>query len=232
MEEPIRVEEPRLSRTTLFWLVLLVAGNLAVIALIGFSGAQPPPTRAAIAEPEQGSSLVLLNELTEGERDQLVRLPSPADVPARVMDPLVCRVWGPFTEAPQFASLQARISELGTASEIRSSELAGEPDYLVFIETGNNVDTARRTLQELETQSIDSYIIAGGPYLNSVSVGVFSRGDRAINQQLRVAALGYDVKVQELVRSQTVFHLVARVPESLDLGEDPGVDCEAIASIQ
>jgi hypothetical protein len=145
---------------------------------------------------------------------------------------MVCRVWGPFGDRAQLEPLQRQLGELGGAIEVRQSEVQGEPDFLVFIDTGNNLDTARRTLQELETQSVDAYIIAGGPYVNSVSVGVFSRENRANAQKQRVESLGYKSAVQVLSRSQTVYHLIARIPERLDQLENAGADCQTIASIQ
>jgi len=236
MEPPVRVEQPRMTKTSLFWLVVLVAGNITAFLLAQPTVEAPRQTPAANAYE---SRLTLLEELSDSERSRLqasreasaarTNGPPAAQEP---VDEMVCRAWGPFGEPAQLETLQRQLEALGGAVEVRSSEVQGEPDFLVFIDTGNNLDTARRTLQELETQAVDAYIIAGGPYINSVSVGVFSRGERAEAQQRRVETLGYKSSVVELSRSQTVYHLIARLPESLDTLEDPGMDCQTIASIQ
>lgn len=238
MDEPLRVVEPRISKTTLFWLVLLGVANFVAIYFF-WSSSSTEPAQAHSGE-EFAVSLQLVDELDE---QNLTPRPSNnlgeatvRDAVSTQLNALVCRAWGPFSDLADLEPLQAQIADLGNAIEVRTSEIAGEPDYLVYIDTGNNLDNARRTLRELESQSVDAYIIAGGPYLNSVSVGVFSRSARAENQRKRVSALGYDSRVQELTRSQTIYHLIARVPETLldsqELAVDPGVDCATIASVQ
>jgi hypothetical protein len=239
MDLPARVEEPRITRTNILWLVFLVVSNIAAYLFWADTGADPEQAPRVTAQLEP--SLRLLSELSEAERNALTADAAPRQAlseqsvdsgPAVKVDPMVCRVWGPFDDRTQLESLQNQLADLGGAIEIRESEIQGDPDYLVYIDTGNNLDTARRTLQELETQSVDAYIIAGGPYINSVSVGVFSREPRAEAQKQRVSALGYKSAIAVLGRSQTVFHLIARVPVSPEALEDPGADCQTIASIQ
>jgi hypothetical protein len=238
MDEPLRVDESRISRSSLFWLVLLLVANLT--AIYSFWPSSTPELLKVQSDAESAEPLILIDELDETERMQLIRenrseSPEP-DSELTPRNALVCRAWGPFSDLADVEALQARIADVGSAIEVRTSEIDGDPDYLVYIDTGNNLDTARRTRIELESQSVESYIIAGGPYLNSVSVGVFSRPDRAQSQRERVSALGYDSRVQELVRSQTVYHLIARVPEntveSQMKGIDRGAECGTIASVQ
>ncbi len=224
MDEPIRVEPSRISRAVMFWLVALVLGNLALA--VGLWTAPEPVPQSA--EPLPDHNLTLISELPAEEREARV-----ADaVPTPVPDVLVCRVWGPFTDPEALAPLRAELETVGSALEVRSSEVAGAPDFLVYVQTGNSLDVARRTLQELETQAIDAYVIAGGPYVNAVSVGVFSTEERATNQQRRVAALGYEVRVEALSRSQTVHHVIARVPESFAVSSADAAPCDAIASLR
>ena len=238
MDEPLRVIEPRISKTSMFWLVLVVLANLAAIYSFWSSSESELPQVAS--GEDFGESLRLIEELDAVERQKLIRANSPASIDEEStttpLNALVCRAWGPFSDLAEVEPLQARIADLGSAIEVRTSEIAGDPDYLVYIDTGNNLDNARRTLSELESQSVDAYIIAGGPYLNSVSVGVFSRPGRAESQRQRVSALGYDCRVEELTRSQTIYHLIARVPENVIADQaiaiDPGVDCATIASVQ
>lgn len=238
MDESLRVAEPRISKTSLFWLVLLVMANL--IAIYSFWASSATEPQEAHRGAQFAVPLKLVDELADEERSELTRM-NLAESPDREalgaqLNALVCRAWGPFSDLADIEPVQARIADLGSAIEVRTSEIAGDPDYLVYIDTGNNLDNARRTLRELESQAVDAYIIAGGPYLNSVSVGVFSRSARAQSQRDRVSAYGYDSRVQELTRSQTIYHLIARVPENLlghqEMAGDPGVDCATIASVQ
>ena len=197
---------------------------------------QPLQENAAIEAVAESGSLLLLDELTPEQRQARSRQatnPEP-DISSEEASPdeLVCRAWGPFNDITQLEPLQAAVASVGSAIEVRTSEIAGDPDYLVFIETGGNPDTARRTLQELENQSVDAYVIAGGPFLNAVSVGVFSRQNRARSQHERVENLGYNASIEALTRSQSVHHLIARVPASFELAASDSVACTAIASVQ
>ena len=233
MDEPLRVEKPRLSKSSLFWLVALVVANLiAVYGLWPNSVPDTPP----VTEVRDTGSLRLIGELSLEQRQarSLETASESSATPADLAPPdeLVCRAWGPFNDIAQLEVLQASVAGVGSAIEVRTSEIAGEPDYLVFIETGGNSDTARRTLQELQNQSVDAYVIAGGPFLNAVSVGVFSRQSRAQSQHERVESLGYDASIETLTRSQSVYHLIARVPTSFELAEVDSVACNAIASVQ
>jgi hypothetical protein len=142
---------------------------------------------------------------------------------------LVCHRWGPFNNVDDLADLQSRVDAAGGTSEIRGSVVANDPDYLVYVGRRGEAENARRTLQELKSQSIDSALIVRGPYNNTLSVGVFSRPDRADAQKQRVAELGYEVGIEEIDRSYEVFHLEARVPPEFAPGPAPNGPCADIA---
>ena len=76
---------------------------------------------------------------------------------------------------------------------------------------------------------IESGLIVRGPFTNTLSVGVFSRADRAALQQERVAKLGYEVGIEEIGRSYDVFHLEGQVPAGFDPGNAPNGPCASIA---
>ena len=116
--------------------------------------------------------------------------------------------------------------------EIEESHLESDPDYLVYIDTDQNIDNARRLLKELESQSVDAYMISGGELINSVSVGVFSRESRAQAHQSTLKEMGYLPRIEPLERGQTVFHLYARVPQGFETAGHPSADCAAIASLR
>lgn len=234
MDEPLRVETSRISKSSLFWLVALVLANLVGVYLL-WPG--PEPVAESTVQDEDRGSLQLIGELSAQQRDAMTLRTKPTtSLPVTEADSagpeeLVCRAWGPFNDIAQLEPLQARVAAVGSAIEVRTSEIAGDPDYLVFIDTGGNADTARRTLQELENQSVDAYVIAGGPFLNAVSVGVFSRQARAASQHDRVESLGYDASIEALTRSQSVYHLFARVPQAFQTREPGSVACAEIASV-
>lgn len=120
-----------------------------------------------------------------------------------------CVVMGPFDALEQVEALRDEIIADGGSAEIVTEEVEGQPDYLVFIDTTGSRDVARRIREELQGQTIDSHIIAGGDLENALSVGVFSQERLARRQFERVSALGYEAAIHELPRRQTVYHVMS-----------------------
>lgn len=145
---------------------------------------------------------------------------------------LACRVWGPIGTEDVIEVLRQKIELAGDVIEVQAAEMSSDPDYLVYVYTDQNLDNARRLLKELESQSVDAYVISGGALMNSVSAGVFSRRSRAESHQQRLIEMGYDPIVEPLERSQTVYHLYARVPQGFETEGHASKDCAAIASLR
>ena len=236
--ESNRCQYGRISGLSLFWLALLAAANVFVNVMMQSPSTPPPsaPLRAAI-EP----SLVLLGELSAGEREAMkheVKADRAISKPVQrlvALEPTpheVCRIWGPFSEKSALDGVQLVVAAAGSVVEVKSEEISSAPDFLVYLDTGRNIDSARRFLKELESQSLDAYVIAGGDYMNSVSVGVFSNESGAVRQSVRLEDLGYEPRVQALERVQTVYHLVGRVPEAFRLQSHGHTDCPTIASVR
>ncbi len=172
--------------------------------------------------PRSGASgLALLSELP-APLPKVVSQPVPeeslleADVPVNERDnievsanlPRACIAVGPFHELTRVETLRDEILDDGGSAAVVEEEIAGQPDYLVYIATGGSRVVARRIREELKAQAIDSHIIAGGDLLDALSVGVFSRERFARAQYERVSALGYDTHQRDLPRRQTVYHLM------------------------
>ena len=168
-------------------------------------------------------------------------LPAPA-VLAIEAQPPVCRMWGPYNDEMALSEVRQQIADVAENLEVRASQIQGSPDYLVYVDTQANIDTARRMQRELDSQNFEAYLMSGGAFANALSVGVFSQRARAENQREAVAGLGYEVAIEALPRSQEVYHLLAQVPADYvpdikALGASdatsvitPAADCAAIAS--
>ena len=140
-----------------------------------------------------------------------------------------CVAMGPFEALEQATALKADVEAQGGRAEIVEEELDHGADYLVYIVSPGSRAGARRMLKELQDQSIEGHIIAGGELENSLSVGVFTRERLARAQRERVAGLGYDVQLELLPRRSTAYRLLAdRVVSGV--GETDVGGCDAIAS--
>ena len=210
-----RLFHPGRLRSAKVWLGILLAANIAYVG-VGFTSQRasgdPPAQRPTPDMPV----LRLVSEMTAAQ----------AAAPA---ERLVCHSWGPFSNADDFVETQARIEAAGGSSRVRQSVVFADPDYLVYVGRRGEAENARRTLEELKSQSIESGLIVRGPFTNTLSVGVFSRADRAQLQQERVAKLGYEVGIEEIGRSYDVFHLEGQVPAGFDPGNAPNGPCASIA---
>lgn len=216
---PLRAVTRRLLRNPASWLGALVAANL-VFAGVGFSAAGPPAKPVTHAEELTG--LRLVSEIEPSSMSELAGLEAP--------DPdLQCLSYGPINDVEVVSDLQARIADSGGTSEILQSQVREDPDYLVYVGQRGKADNARRVLQELKSQSIDGALIVRGPYNNTLSVGVFSRAERAERQRAAVAELGYEVGIETIDRSFDVYHLEARIPPDFVASEVATRPCAAIA---
>jgi len=147
--------------------------------------------------------------------------PEPAQV--------VCHVWGPFENRTELEKVEMDIVSAGGETRVTQSTVPGRSDYLVYIGTPGKAENARRILEELKSQDIDSALITRGRFNNTLSVGVFSRNVRAQRQLRRVTKLGYDAGIKEISRSYDVFHLEARVLADFEPPVAPNGPCSEIA---
>lgn len=220
-----------LSRATWATLGLLLVANLLLFLL--FLPREPAPDAAEEDAPPLADDLKLIREIDPAQRHAMASQPAPSEsrqLPQLVEpEPRECRAWGPFTSLEALEAVSVRIRELGEILEIRPSEVRSAPDYLVYLDSDNNLDNARRLLKELESQSFDAYVIAGGEFVNMVSAGVFSSEERALRQVETLTDLGYAPAVEALERIQTVHHLIARVPAGFTVAGMASEPCAAIA---
>lgn len=228
-------ERSKLSRTSWISLVILLGANLA---LFGFYSRAEISTVGPITQVVSAQeSLQLVVELDEVTR---ARMASPGDSAVERQLPQmqieqppvvrVCRSWGPFTSEESLAQIRAKVALAADSVQVRQDEMTSAPDYLVYLDSDNNLDNARRLLKEMESQELDAYVIAGGEYVNSVSAGVFSNRSRADQQMRKLRDLGYEPRLESLERIQTVHYLTARVPEGFNVEGAEASPCEEIAS--
>ena len=211
------------------WILVLLLANGASAALI--MGTSEAPQIAGEPWPAIEPAIRLLDEM---ERLPVPTLPPPTIQPAIVaLEPpasaKACMAWGPFNDKQAVAALLAEIQGAGGSSDLIQAHLQGEPDYLVLIGPEGSSEVVRRVHKELDSLSIESHMISTGRFANSLSVGVFTQRTGALAQQQRVAELGYQVGIQELDRSQSVYHLLAKVSPDFTGSQEPSADCEDIA---
>lgn len=226
------------------WLGALIVVN---IAYVGW-GWSLDRSKAPVPRPQLsslGPSLRLLAELPPGEvkpvadpklvvfSESEIEAPAEFETDAAALDgepvQVVCHVWGPFQNRTELEKVEKDVVAAGGETRVTQSTVPGRSDYLVYIGTPGKAENARRILEELKSQDIDSALIARGRFNNTLSVGVFSRDVRAQRQLRRVTKLGYDAGIKEIERSHEVFHLEARVLANFEPPVAPNGPCSEIA---
>ncbi|TNF88387.1 MAG: SPOR domain-containing protein [Gammaproteobacteria bacterium] len=229
----LTVEPDRLSMTSRTLLGALLLTNLIAAMYVFFRDPAAENDGARKSRFTSDQSLTLIQELDPSERVARAAPQERAFSPqADAAEQLACRAWGPFANAEVLAPVRASVQEEDPAARVASFEIEAAPDYLVYLDSDNNLDNARRILKELESQGIDAYVIAGGEFVNSVSAGVFSNQAGAAGLVERLQDLGYSPAMQALERSQQVTYLLGRVNPDFQAGDAESVACEAIAQLQ
>lgn len=231
-------ERSKLSRTSWISLAVLLVANLALFSFY------PRAARTELAPAPvvaTASDLKLVEELDPATRAKManpVQQPTPRPLPVQQEQVqsqppaprLSCQSWGPFTNQIALGEIRKKLTDVAQSVEVRQQQVSSAPDYLVFLNSDNNLDNARRLLKELESQQFDVYVIAGGEYVNAVSAGVFSDRSRADLQAKKLEDLGYDPRLESLERVQLVEYLIAQVPADYVIEGFEQQACEEIAS--
>jgi hypothetical protein len=229
----LTIEPSRLSTTSLVVLGCLLLANIIVAMYLFFSEPTMAGDEAQRSVAPADQRLTLIGELDPSER--IAR----AINEERAFSPQVdevgqsaCRAWGPFANNEVLEPVRERVLLEDPAARVVSFEIDASPDFLVYLNSDDNLDNARRILKELESQGIEAYVIAGGEYVNSVSAGVFSNQEGANGLMERLRDLGYSPAQQALERSQQVTYLLGRVQSDFQAGDAESVDCGTIAQLQ
>lgn len=86
------------------------------------------------------------------------------------------------------------------AVKVHKHNYVRAPRYMVFLPPFESQELAVRRSKELLQLGLDNYVVVGGGYDSSISVGVFENVDSATRHSIRVASLVPDVGVRELPR--------------------------------
>ncbi|MCB1686271.1 MAG: hypothetical protein KDI31_17370, partial [Pseudomonadales bacterium] len=167
MDPAQKPDSRRLLTLGTLCVALIVAANLLIVPWLHEPAGED---RADSGAEEFPLEIRLLQELGPEAIEQLDDQTADADVPAQgaasaemlddgvpnsgsgqlgsgddvVQSALACRVWGPIGVEGVVEALRQQIESAGDVIDIQASELSSDPDYLVYIDTDQNIDNARR----------------------------------------------------------------------------------------
>lgn len=199
--------------------IVLVLANLAYFAWGSWQASQAGywlPQENTAYQNMSGERLVLRAEL---EPEEVT--PKPLDdlsVPGTLTDSRRCLRVGPFGNEAVVAQWQQRLLSHGVSSELRPEQNNEHNDYWVHIPPLPSTDGAMRLLRELQAQRIDSFVITQGDLANGISLGLYSRREKAESVSRRLRGAGYKVAVRPLPRLPAQWWLEMDAVAEAELG--------------
>lgn len=188
----------------------------------------PATAGAVVVGSGAPERLQLLSEV--GERSQSEN----GDAPAVASPAPLCTVIGPW---PSVESGQAAVRALAAhAPRLRELQVARDRLNWVYLPPAESREIALRTLAELQSQGVDSFVVNEGENANAISLGYFSSEDSARGLRIRMRNAGYPARVEETVRQVTEYWLEIRpdrLPEEARLSalleESPDLELDKAA---
>ncbi len=144
------------------------------------------------------------------------RAPADSDAPEvtpEVKSPVdLCFTLGPFSEMQTLRLVTREIKDYVVEASFRSREEQEQTMFRVFIKPVGSKQEAKALVKELASKNIrDYFIITEGSNKNGISLGYFSSKGRAYGHADRVRKLGFDVIVEPVFRTYTIYWLDYRI---------------------
>ncbi len=173
----------------LFLLLLLL--NVAFFAWYSRQPPETPPDQRAA----EGGDIVLLQE-----RDTLSSVAAVPPSPP----PVLCYQAGPFDEARLAEQFVAALAPQPGHHEVQTHEEKVHDSYWLRWPQALALAEARKLYRELQEKGIrDTAITPAGKGRYLISLGVFRHRDTMEKRRNRLAALGYEVQVEDRFKSRS-----------------------------
>ena len=153
---------------------------------------------------------------TMAEAQGSAQTDAPADRPEVMPEakPAVdlCYTLGPFSEMQTLRLVTREIKDYVVEASFRSREEQEQTMFRVFLKPVGSKQEAKALIKELVSNDIrDYFIITDGANKNGISLGYFSNKGRAYGHADRVRKLGFDVIVEPVFRTYTIYWLDYRI---------------------
>ena len=170
---------------------------------------------AEVVSPENAAAVE--DEVQAGSQDAVsAAAPAPAEqsVQAPVAKPKddLCYTLGPFREMKTLRLVTRKIKDYVVDASFRSREEQEQTMYRVLLKPVGSKREAKALTRELASKDIkDYFIISEGPSKNAISLGYFKSKSRAQRHANRVRKLGFDVIIEPVFKTYTIYWLDYRI---------------------
>jgi hypothetical protein len=151
---------------------------------VGVPGVQEPPAAASVAASETATAVQ-------------------AAAAARPEQESVCQTVGPLQAEADASVISAQLAAQGFRSQVRTEEARKPSGYWVFMPAMPAAD-ARRIVAELDAHGLTDHYVGKQNY---ISLGIFSRKEKAQQHLENIRALGFDAILDQRYRTRTLYWL-------------------------
>lgn len=131
-----------------------------------------------------------------------------------------CYTLGPFRDLDQLRVLTQEIKSFVISAGFRGSEKKEKDLYWINIKPAKNRQQAIATGERLKKKKIkDFYIIREGENLNGISLGYYKNEKGARGLLKKVKKLGFDVEMETVFKTFTVYWLDFRLAPDVNIPE-------------
>jgi hypothetical protein len=131
-----------------------------------------------------------------------------------------CFTLGPFRDLDKLRSFMREIKPYVVKADFRGQEESRLSVYWVYLRPEKNRKQAIKTGQRLKDKKIkDFYIIREGERNNGISLGYFRNKNRAFRLEKKVKKLGFDVLVEPIYKTYTLYWLDYQLVGGADIPE-------------
>ena len=184
---------------------------VAVVAKPVGSEATPTPTAATKSEPVK----------PEPEKPDSVKSKPAKPGPAKPLQQASCYTLGPFRDLIKLSTLTREIKSYVVTADFRGREEKEQTLYWVYVKPEKNRKQAVAAGKRLKAKKIkDFYIIREGEKINGLSLGHFRSKDGAYGLAKKVRKLGFDVIVEPVFKTYTVYWLDYQLTEGAVIPEE------------
>jgi len=175
------------------FLILLLIANLAYLGWNLSRGDQDRPVASVPPTAAAGKSLQLLEEVAESR--------FPEEPVAPLEQPATCIALGVFDNTEESDFLVSALQERDMQARVELLQAGETSSFRVYMPPFNANTAARQTLEALQADGLDSFLITTGDLAGGISLGLFSQEASALGLQESLAAQGYATSIREVVTS-------------------------------
>ena len=129
-----------------------------------------------------------------------------------------CYTFGPFRDLDVLRRLTLELKPYVETVDFRGREEKEQPLYWVYIKPKKNRNAAMAVGESLKANRInDYYVIREGDNINGISLGYFRNKNGATGLVKRVRQLGFDVVLEPVFKTYTVYWLDYQLADDVKL---------------